>query len=108
MQQLAREFQLIVVLHLESDVLIGALMNKLMGVLFLAARPVLGFKTWRIRQELGDHNTSMLLLIVGVKLMRGQNPIKEMWCQSQDDEDEAIARYRNRIDLQLLSAEWRH
>ena len=72
-------------------------MHKFFGLLFLAAGLVVGLATWQVWREMGDHSTSMVLLpslailcffllIVGVKFMRGKNPIEEMWRHSLDDE----------------------
>ena len=97
MTQLTRKFQFTVVQYLESAALMGAIMHKFFGVIFLSASFAVGFLTWRIWRETGEHSTSMVLLpggaivcffllIVGVKFMLGQNPVKEMWLRSLDDD----------------------
>ena len=70
-------------------------MHKVFGVIFLAASFAFGYVTWRIWYEMGEHNSSMLLLpplglgcffllVVGVKFMIGQNPILTMWRRDDD------------------------
>jgi hypothetical protein len=77
----------------------GAIMYKFFGLIFLAASFAGGLGTWNIWREMGEHSTSMILLpclaigcffllIVGVKFMLGQNPMKEMWRQSINDDDD--------------------
>jgi hypothetical protein len=97
MARSTREFQVTVVPYLESAVLTGAIMHKFFGVIFLSASFAVGFLTWRIWRDMGEHSTSMVLLpggaivcffllVVGVKFMLGQNPVKEMWLRSSDDD----------------------
>jgi hypothetical protein len=92
-----RELQVIVVLYLESAVLTGAIMHKFFGLIFLSSGFAVGFLTWRIWRDMGEHSTSMVLLpggalvclfflVVGAKFMLGQNPVKEMWLRSSDDD----------------------
>ena len=58
-------------------------MHKVFGLIFLAASFALGYVTWLTWHEMGEHNSSMLLLpplglgcffllVVGVKVMIGQ------------------------------------
>jgi hypothetical protein len=97
MTLLTREFRATVLPYLEPADLTGAIMHKFFGTIFLSASFAVGFLAWRIWRDMGAHSTSMVLLpggalvcffllVVGVKFMLGQNPVKEMWLRSSDDD----------------------
>ena len=63
-------------------------MQKLFGILFVAAGIAAGLKGWQVWREMGDHSVNVLVVVIlgslsffflwiGVQFMRGLNPARE-------------------------------
>jgi len=73
-------------------------MQKFFGIVFLAASVASGVTAWRVWREMGEHSTSVLIvlilgfscflcLVIGVGFMRGLYPAKRIWQNFISDAD---------------------